>query len=117
MVDSGGSEWTVATLKEHYDQRLRDIDKALQAALAAAERASSKTEVAAEKRFELLNELRAGVATREQLEALEKIVDEVKDQMTRQQGRGAGLNAGWVYLLGALAAVGTIVSILLLFVR
>ena len=51
------------SLKEHFDS-LREADKdALSAAL-----------VAAEKRLDLLNELRQGVATTEQLTALEKVV-------------------------------------------
>ena len=118
MVDTNeGSGWTVATLKQHYDQRLLDIDKALQAALAAAERASAKTELAGEKRFELLNELRSGVATIEQLKALEKVVNELKARLDRSEGRGSGLNAGWVYLVGALGLAATIVSVVFLLLR
>jgi len=117
MVGEQASEWTVSTLKEHYDQRLRDIDKALQAALAAAERASTKTELAGEKRFELLNELRSGVATLEQLKALEKLFDELKERLDRSEGRGSGLNAGWLYLLGGLTAISIVVSLVSVFIR
>lgn len=31
-------------------------------------------------------------------------------RMDKSEGKGAGLNAGWVYILGALATVGTVVS-------
>ena len=51
------------SLKEYFDA-LREADKdALKAAL-----------IAAEKRLDLLNELRQGVATTDQLNALEKVV-------------------------------------------
>lgn len=56
------SEDTI-TLRDYFDA-LREADKdALHAAL-----------VAAEKRLDLLNELRQGVATTDQLNALEKVV-------------------------------------------
>jgi len=84
-------------------------------ALASADKAVTKAEVAADKRFELLNELRAGVATREQLEALEKQLGDLATRIDRSEGRGVGLHAGWVYLLGGLAAVGTIVSLFIAF--
>jgi hypothetical protein len=41
--------WTVLTLKQHFDQRLLDQDKAVQAALAAAEKAVAAALAAAEK--------------------------------------------------------------------
>ena len=69
------TEWTINTLKEHFDQRFLDNGKAVDAALIAVKEESKKTESAAEKRFDLLNELRSGVATVEQLEALEKVVN------------------------------------------
>lgn len=68
------SEWTISTLKEHVDQRFEDQDKAVQIALTEREKAVVKAETAADKRFELLNELRQGVATKEQIEALEKVI-------------------------------------------
>lgn len=51
--------WTVETLKAHIDQRFVDQDRAVQAALQAAEKAVTKAEVAAEKRFDSVNEFRA----------------------------------------------------------
>ena len=44
-----GEQWTVETIKEHFNQRLVDQDKAVQAALAAAEKAVSAALVAAER--------------------------------------------------------------------
>ena len=105
------SKWTTETLKEHFDA-LRASDKeALGAALVAVKEENRKTEVAAEKRFELLNELRSGVATKEQLEALEKIVEDLKTSRDTGTGRSSGLSQGWGILLGAVGLVGGIIAI------
>jgi hypothetical protein len=130
----GGPGWTISTLREHltgllvemdrrYQERyeasqraleaaLLAADRAVQAALAAAKEAVTKAELSADKRFELLNELRIGVATTEQVEALEKVVGEIASRVTRGEGRSTGLNAGWVILLGALGAAGTVAAVI-----
>lgn len=96
------SEWTVDTVKEHFDA-LRESDKlALAAALAAVKEENRKTELSAEKRFELLNELRSGVATKEQLESLEKVVDDLKTSRDTGQGKGLGLAQGYGILIGII---------------
>jgi hypothetical protein len=79
----------------------------------AESRAITKAETAADKRFELLNELRGDVATKSQFENLEKLFDALSARVDHAQGRSSGLNASWVYLLGLVAAIGTIVSIYL----
>lgn len=52
------------SIKEHFNELRKADQRALQAAL-----------IANEKRLDGLNELRQGVATQDQLEALEKIVN------------------------------------------
>jgi hypothetical protein len=52
------SDWTVDTLKQYYDQRFIDQDRAVTAALNAAKEAVVKAETAANKRFEAQNEFR-----------------------------------------------------------
>jgi hypothetical protein len=125
--------WTLDTLYLHlsalaaerdarYGQRFTDLETATQAALAASEKAVDKAESATEKRFEGVNEFRGALAdrtaefvTRSESEAvmvaLRERVDELTNRLNRSEGKGAGLNAGWVYLLAAIAAVGTIVSL------
>jgi hypothetical protein len=77
------SQWSVDNLKEHFEA-LRSADKeAIAAALIAVKEENRKTEVAAEKRFDLLNELRQGVATKDQLDALEKLLTTLTDRVTR----------------------------------
>lgn len=52
------SEWTVDTVKEHFDD-LREADqRAIAAALAAAEKANEKADLANNKRFDGTNEFR-----------------------------------------------------------
>ena len=92
------SEWTIATLKEHFEAILIEKDKALSAALIAVKEENRKTEIAAEKRFELLNELRSGVATKDQLLALEKVVEDLKSSRDKGEGKSAGYSQfiGWI---------------------
>jgi hypothetical protein len=106
------TEWTVDTLKEHYDQRFTDVDKAVSFALAAVEKANAKSETAAEKRFELLNELRDGVVTTEQLESVKTLVNGLNDRMNRADGKSTGLSSGWGYLVGAIGLASAVISIL-----
>jgi uncharacterized tellurite resistance protein B-like protein len=88
-------------------------DRAVQAALLAAKEAVTKAELSADKRFELLNELRTGVATADQLEALEKIVNALVSRVDRAEASLAGGNArlrGIYAAIGAAVAVVTIIA-------
>lgn len=99
----------IALLKEYIESLLTEKDKALVAALVAVKEENRKTEVQAEKRFDLLNELRQGVATKEQIDALEKIVDDLKDRLNRNDGKTQGSDI----TMGKLATAITVaVSIL-----
>ena len=100
------------TLKRYLLEMLREKDKrdrqrflaqkeALTAAFQSAKEAVTKAENAAEKRFELLNELRGGVATKEQLEAVEKRMNDLKERMDRADGRSGGMKDGWGWVVGA----------------
>lgn len=55
------TNWNTATLKEWVDQRFNESDKAMSAALQAAQHAVDKAEKATEKRFESVNEFRAAL--------------------------------------------------------
>jgi hypothetical protein len=74
-------------LKEYFEKILEEKDKALNAALIAVKEENQKTEIAAEKRFDLLNELRGDIATKTQLQALEKVVE----SLTRLVYTGVGI--------------------------
>lgn len=87
------SPWTVDSLKEHLDDKIDDLAARLLERAEAQDKAIQKSEAAAEKRFESVNEFRGQLAdqvktfmTRETYEvghaALESKVDLVKDIVT-----------------------------------
>jgi hypothetical protein len=76
-------------------------------ALIAAEKAVTKAEVATENRLTLLNELRSGVATKEQMDALAERVSDAKERLDKLEGRATGFSASWAILVAAtLVAIG-----------
>lgn len=128
-------DWTVGTLREHFQRQLDDLrsmlderyrtqtealkaafaaqETAVGAALLSQEKAVTKAEVAADKRFDLLNELRVGVATKEQVDALDKRISEITDRINRTEGRSGGLSAGWGYLVGAVGLASTVILLVI----
>jgi hypothetical protein len=113
--------WTIDTLKEHFEKILaekdkgfykilEEKDKALSAALIAVKEENRKTEIAAEKRFELLNELRSGVATKDQLLSLEKVVDDLKTSRDKGEGKGQGISQFIGWIIAGITIIGFIIS-------
>ena len=107
------TDWTTDTLKEHLEAILVEKDKALAAALVAVKEENRKTEIAAEKRFDLLNELRQGVATAEQLEALEKLMGALSQRLTRLESSLAGRTQGTDKTLGYIMMAFVVVNIII----
>lgn len=124
---TANEEWNVTTLREHM-LALRAADAlAIAAALTAAERAVAKAEIAAEKRFEGLNELRkvvndvvATLITRSesdtQLKALAEKTDISITSITRElnsalkrmdnsDGQGVAKNHSWVTMAAVIVSV------------
>jgi predicted nucleic acid-binding Zn-ribbon protein len=93
------------------DAALLAADRAVRAALQAANEAVAKTESASDKRFELLNELRSGVATEDQLEALKAVVTALTDRINRAEGRIGGARENRTGIYAALTALGVVVTI------
>jgi hypothetical protein len=98
--------------------------EAIAAALAAQEKAVTKAELAAERRFEGVNEFRGQLSDQaatfmSRAEALLQMqtnadkIDALGSRMDRTEGRSTGLNAGWVILVTAVATLGVIVTLLL----
>ena len=79
--------------------------------LSAQKEAVTKAEIAADKRFDLLNELRMGVATHEQMEALEKVVTVMRDEVTGMRQRSAGVSASWAMMMGLGGLIITVVGV------
>lgn len=121
-------DWTIGSLKVYEDEKLTLLkqlmderkehlkelrladQRAIDAALVSQEKAIVKAETAADKRFELLNELREGVATKEQVEALDKVMDAINSRLDKIEGKSAGFWLIWVAALGLVGAVGTILA-------
>ena len=99
------------------DAALLSADRAVQAALQAAKEAVNKAELSADKRFELLNELRTGVATTDQLDALEKIVMELAKRMNRSEGAGAGRSTMYGWIIAAVGALATVMTVIIIATR
>lgn len=118
MTRTPSSGWTVETLKEHFDQRFVDsekavttafqsAEKAVAAALNAAEKAVTKAEGAAEKRADSQNEFRAQLSDQAdtfmpRLEAEQRIA--TLDEKLRRLESRADLSAGKLGGIGWLAA-------------
>jgi C4-dicarboxylate-specific signal transduction histidine kinase len=114
----------IAERDVRYQQRFDAQTKAIEAALLAAKEAVVKAELATEKRFESVNEFRqtlsdqaAQFMTRGESEAATgrntERIQELTDRVNRREGHGAGLNAGWVYLIAAVGVIGTVIAAVL----
>lgn len=122
------------SLREHLEALRADDKEALKIALEAASTAVGKAEQAQSKVNETQNEFRGTLkdqaatlmprteteqlikALREESErgraGIQKDVDALKTSSTAIEGRSKGLNAGWIYLIGALGAIGTLFGII-----
>lgn len=89
---------------------LVSAEKAVEAALEAAKEAVVKAEVATEKRLEGLNELRQGVATRDQLDALLARISDIKERVDKMEantlGRAGGLKDNMSLILFLITIAG-----------
>lgn len=98
------------------------VDTAMKAAMTAAEKAGDKAMAASEKaiatarisddkRFELLNELRVGVATKDEVSALEKLVNATREDIVGLRQRGAGVSSSLATMLGVGGLILTLVAV------
>lgn len=101
-------------------------EKAVNAALQAAQQAVTKAEIAAEKRFDNVNEFRgqladqaANLMPRNEATVLFKSLDERVNKLESGRdivsGRSRGLADGWGYIVGAIGAIAAVVAIILAF--
>jgi len=94
---------------EHLRDLMDERDKRYEQRFLASEKETVTSRTDLQARLDVLNELRGGVATTAEVEALEKILNELRTQITdlrervggREQ-RGAGMTAGWGILVGAI---------------
>lgn len=99
------------------EQTARDTKVAVDAALQAAEKARTSSNEAFDKSI-----FKSETATTKQIDQLAvqmntstnglmiQITD-VKERLTRIEGKGEGMHAGWGYLVGAIGLIGAIIAI------
>jgi hypothetical protein len=119
--------WTLDTLKEHFERRFLDMDKAVAAALQAQKEATTKAETAAERRFESVNEFRAQLSDQAntfmpRLEAEQRIAQNaeklsaLEGRVNKTDGRATGISglyAAVIAGLGILVGIGSLAALLL----
>jgi hypothetical protein len=114
LTASQQTQWTVSTLKEHYDYVLRVRDEKIDQKFSSLELAVLKAEQATEKRFESVNEFRAQLADqgrtfvpRNEYESGQKdqssIIDELKVRLDRIETMKAGGNVVWAYVIAGVS--------------
>ena len=114
---------TLISLREYVDIRFDAQDKAVNAALAAAERAVTKAEIASEKRFDSVNEFRAALADSARLlmprseyevnhKGLVERIDRVSTKLETQDARRFGMSQSWLILVAGLSFLSTVVVVI-----
>lgn len=112
---------TEISLREYVDLLASTQKEAVNAALAAAQKAVDKAEAASERRFESVNEFRATLSDQarllmprleaeQQFKTMSEKIDVLTARVNARDDRGAGLHLGWVLLVGVIAVIGTIVG-------
>ena len=105
-----------------YEQRFKDSQTAVDAALNAAKEAVLKAEDASEKRFEGVNEFRQTLGDQQRtlmprieavqrMETIERSVDELKRSRAVLDGQRAGSKEGWGAVVATIGVVGVIIGI------
>jgi hypothetical protein len=142
MVAAGGggetakdvSAWTPDVLKMYFERVIEDLEeatnqrflaqeKAVEAALASAEKATDKYEREVERWRAASNEWRQAMDDRENKFLTQEaynaahisVVNDIADlKKSRDSGAGArgGLNQGWGYLIGAVGLIATVMALL-----
>jgi hypothetical protein len=108
-------------LREYIDVRFEAQEKAVQAALASADRAVAKAEMAAERRFDSVNEFRSTLSdqarllmprseTEQALKSLTDKIDILTSRVNQRDDRGRGMGDVWGFIVGAIGVVALIIS-------
>ena len=133
-LNNSNDSWNVSTLKEHTEDLLSEMDKrneqrftasekAINAALAAADRAVMKAETAAEKRFESVNEFRGTLSDQQrslmprseadvEFRAMRQIIDDLKTRMDKNEGKSKGFETSWLIFIGLGGLILTLLGLI-----
>lgn len=99
------TDWTVETLKLHFEALLDQRDKQIALALSAAEKAVTKAEAATEKRFDSVNEFRQTLTDQNKTFASAERVDGIMQRLDKIEGRAGGMSDGWRWILLGLGII------------
>lgn len=113
----------IISLREYVDVRFEAQERAVNAALLAAQKAVEKAETAAEKRFESVNEFRATLSDQARLlmpraeaeanqKAIELRLDEITRKLDRRDSQGVGLHQGWLVLASVISLIVAIAAVI-----
>jgi hypothetical protein len=113
---------TLISLREYVDIRFNDQEKAVNAALQAAERAVTKAEIASEKRFDSVNEFRAALSdsarllmpraeAEQRMGAIEKLVYDIKTKIDAKEDKTAGLSQGLLMIISIISVLSTVIMV------
>lgn len=131
MTDVPLREYVERFLGEQ-EKRFTDALNAQKEAVGIAFAASEKAVVAAEENAkgwrENANEWRGAMTDRERefvrttshsadMENMRKDLRDLKERLDRGEGKGAGLNAGWGYLIAAVGGIAGLAALLAMFIK
>src|ERR1700685_214980 len=105
---------TLISLREYVDIRFDAQEKAVNAALAASDRAVNKAEMASEKRFDAVNEFRAALAdsarllmprseAEQRMAAIEKMVNDIKITVDAVNNKYTGKDIGFMKVVTGIS--------------
>jgi hypothetical protein len=110
------------------DAALIAADKAVAAALAGQKEAVTKAEVAAEKRFESVNEFRntlsdqqRNLMPRAEVDIITKSIadrlDKIENKIMMGEGKSTGIGSSWAMIVGGIAVLASVIALLLNAIR
>ena len=112
-------EWTIDSLKEHYDEKFLDIKEATKMALEAAALATAKAEAAHEKRLDSVNEFRQTLADQQatlvrksEVDLMMKSIEKRLDNVDRCGAEGSGIRIGWGIAIGFIGLVTALIVLI-----
>jgi len=121
-VNSRNTHNTLISLREYVDTRFDAQKEAVNAALAASDRAVNKAEMASEKRFDSVNEFRAALndsarllmprlECEQRFAALEKMISDLKMTVEANSNKDEGKNLGFLKVVTGISLLANLVLI------
>ena len=121
-MNSRNTHNTLISLREYVDTRFDAQKEAVNAALAASDRAVNKAEMASEKRFDSVNEFRAALndsarllmprlECEQRFAALEKMISDLKTTVEANSNKDEGKNLGFLKVVTGISLLANLVLI------